>query len=81
MRIGGRKFRIKASKSILKNNGIKFVTHLKMSDTRRRSTIYYLIHASNNLRTVELMKETMRNINPDFTYFGPDNKKLGREQS
>ena len=52
-----------------------------MSETRRKSTIYYLIHASNNLRTVELMKEAMRNINPDFTYFGPDNKKLGREQS
>lgn len=27
------------------------------------------------------MKETMKKINPDFAYYGPDNKKLGREQS
>jgi three-Cys-motif partner protein len=77
----GEEFFLNFYKSILKKSGIKYVIHFRMFETDRRSTIYYLIHASNNLKAVDLMKETMKNVNPDFAYYGPDNKKLGREQA
>lgn len=68
-------------KSILKRNGIKFVIFFRIDETSRRSTLYYLIHASNNLKAVDLMKGNMKNINPDFTYYGPDNEKLSMNQA
>lgn len=67
-------------KKTLKDNGIKFVIYFKMFESNRMGVIYYLIHASNNLKAVELMKERMKRISMDFTYFGPDNNKLGNEQ-
>lgn len=65
----------------LKKSGIKFVIAFKIGETERRQSLYYLIHASNNFRAVDLMKETMYYVNPDYTYYGPDNKKLDRNQT
>jgi hypothetical protein len=77
---GGKESFLNFYKSNLKNHGIKHVIYFTMFETNRKSAIYYLIHASNNLKAVDLMKGTMKRVNPDFTYYGPDNKKLGKEQ-
>lgn len=64
----------------LKSNGVKFVIYFRMFEANRKSVIYYLIHASNDLKAVELMKERMKKINVDFTYYGPDNNILDNKQ-
>lgn len=65
----------------LKNCGIKYVIKFKIGETDRRQSLYYLMHASNSFKAVELMKETMYYINPDYTYYGPDNEKFGKGQA
>jgi three-Cys-motif partner protein len=67
-------------KKILKENGIEYVLPFTMSESDRKLTLYYLIHACNNLKAIRLMKDEMSKISPHLKYYGPDENRIGKNQ-
>ena len=60
-------------KQLHEDAGAKYSLHFKMSESRRLRTLYYLIHATNNLKGHYVMKDIMNKASPhgSFAFLGP----------
>ncbi|HEY4673594.1 MAG TPA: three-Cys-motif partner protein TcmP [Nitrososphaerales archaeon] len=69
-------------KQLSKDAGVKYIWAFRVSHTEKREPIYHLIHASNHIKALLLMKGIMYNQGAEgaFTYFGPDEREYGKDQ-
>ncbi len=70
-------------RQLTKDAGVQYVWPFKVSHTEYRHVFYHLLHASNHFKALMLMKTIMHGQGAagTFTYFGPEEVTLGKDQT
>lgn len=70
-------------RQLTKDAGAHYVWPFKVSHTEYRHVFYHLLHASNHFKALMLMKTIMHGQGAagTFTYFGPEEITLGKDQT